>query len=128
MVYDIFSTIFVKSFFFVFVILFSVAISLVYSLFLKDGKIKLSYVYMSLLSSVHLPLSLFLAYLKSSKDPFSVCTIVMVIQGLISDYLSRASVKYKEDEPIKNRMGFILTSLGMHLAFYALILRFLYSK
>lgn len=127
-VYDIFTAIFVKSLLFIFVILFSLCVSLVYSLFLEDGTIRLSYVYMSLLSSIHLPLSLFLAYIKNSKDPLSLCTIVMVIQSLISDYLSRASVKYKEDEPMKNRISFILASLGMHLAFYALILRFLYSK
>lgn len=127
-IYDIISALIIKSFFIVFIVIFAVGMSVVYSFFIEESRFNLSYIYLFILSSVHLPIFLFLAFLINTQGILSTGNIIMLLQGLIADHLSRSAVSYKEDEPLRNKKSFILTSLGLNLLFYGIILKFLYSK
>lgn len=118
-----------KSFFFLFQVGFSIGVSKVYAFFLNEGDMKLSYSYLSLLSSVHLPLTLFLANVRKSHSFFSLGTALMMIQAFVSDYLSTSAVM-EEKGKIKEKglLKFHLISLTMHIVFYVFILHYMYSR
>lgn len=124
--YSLFQALITKSILIVFVVLFAFLMSQMYSFFGNADIPKLSYMYMFLLSSIHTPIALFLAYFKFSSLMFR--GIFMIAQGVISDYLARSSIGYNEDHTTKQRVMFIITSLAAHILFYGIILQVLYTK
>lgn len=114
---------FTKIFLVILQVIFSILVTKVYANFLNNGTMKFSYCYISILSSVHLPITLFLMRIGDPKAFFSFPSCLMLLQSILSDHLSRSSVDRCNRE---TRTMFILSSLTLHIAFYLLLLRNLY--
>lgn len=108
----------------IFQIAFSILIAKFYSIITSDGKMRLSYCYMSLLSSIHLPFVLFITFAFYSDDMLK-STVLMGIQGFITDYISRNTIDSKDIKGSKLR--FMIISMVLHVLFYSIVMRYVYS-
>lgn len=99
----------------VFVILFSLGISKIYSTALASGNIKTTYFYSSLLSQVHLPISIFLSNLEKRRVHYVPIILSMSVQGLISHWMM---CKSTGEQPFDfKKTNLIVTSILAHIAF-----------
>lgn len=128
-VYELIASIFTKSLISFVIVIFALLMSLVYSLLVKSGRLfSASYMCMVMLSSVHLPLVLFLRFFKDDQKLLGMGTVIMFAQGFIADYMCRSAIGYKENLTGQRRGVLIVTSLACHLLFFGVVVPFLYSR
>lgn len=108
-----------------FLLLFSVIISFVYGFLIRDI-FALSFVYIGLISSIHLPFTTaFLTLIRTNAFAHKINYPVMVLQGLLSQYLMSKSILYqKTDLRIRKLFAIILLCVIFGL-FYAFEYKYL---
>lgn len=94
-----------------FLVLFSIAMSIIYGWLIKES-FRLSFVYVSLLSTIHFPIFVALsAVLKTDSSKFILNITFLFIQGLISQYLMNKSILANKTSDMRLRKLFAYTIL-----------------
>lgn len=115
---DVVVGIFLKVYFSFLILAFAFLISKGYSMELGSGKIRFSYFYASLLSTVHFPLSIFLINIEKRNKTYPVLALLLVLQGLLAHWLMCQSAGQVAFPTKKYR--FALLSIGAHVVFFSI--------
>lgn len=105
-------------------VLFYLLVSKLYSSFFDDGSFKQSYFYVSMLSSVHLPLFVFVLSVPSKAAwKFVPYAVLMGLQGLVAEYLTRKSIVPSKSPELRRSCAYLTAiSCAAHVVFYALVM------
>lgn len=102
-----------------FVALFSILVSKIFSMALDTGKLNFTYFYTSLLTTVHFPICIFLTNLKKKKINHAFIIAIMTIQGMLSHWLM---CRATEQNPFSlKKYKLIVVSCLAHVFFFIML-------
>lgn len=124
-IFGIFWGIIWKSIGFCIMIGFYFFVSLYYSILLDGGAFDYSLYYVGVLSTIHLPLVVFITnvpLLKFLMKPFYIDRILIVLQAFVSDYLMRKTILGNSDISFRKYMISTAFTLSCFVLYYYIII------